>query len=211
METVVHFDTGRHRTACPASHLYDVAMSRDRIILEAATRLFAERGFAGVGVDALAAESGITGSAVYRHFSSKDEILATLFDRLMDTLLMRMGDELPDAEEELDRLISIHVEFVLANPELTTIWQREQSTLAALYQRGFKRRQRLYIDRWIRALDRRYPGHDRTRLAATVRALHSLISSDISRPSTTKHLPDLSAYLGAMARATCTALAEHSA
>ncbi|WP_216898236.1 TetR/AcrR family transcriptional regulator [Nocardia alni] len=184
-------------------------MSRDQSILEAAARLFAERGFAGVGVDALATEAGITGSAVYRHFSSKDEILATLFDRLMDTLLMRMGDEQPDPHAELDRLIAIHVEFVLANPELTTIWQREQSTLAALYQRSFARRQRLYVDRWIQALDRCYPGHDRSRLATTVRALHSLISSDLSRPANVKKMPGLPGYLESMARATCAALSDY--
>ena len=182
-------------------------MSRDRQILDAATKLFAERGFAGVGVDAVAAQSGITGSAIYRHFASKEEILATLFDQLIDTLLMRVGEPAVDPQEELDRLIAIHVEYVLANPDLTTIWQREQSTLTRIYQRSIRRRQRVYIDRWICALDACYPGHDREQLAATVRAVHGLISSDTSRPATVKRIPGLAGYLEAMSRAACAALA----
>lgn len=182
-------------------------MTRDERILDVATKLFAERGFAGVGVDALAADAGITGSAIYRHFSSKDEILATLFDRLIDMLLIQVGDALPDPQEELNRLIDVHVEHTMANPELTTIWQREQSALAKVYRRSVNRRQRLYIDRWIQALDACYPGHDREHLAATVRALHGLISSDISRPPTVRRVPDLAAHLVALTRSACRALA----
>jgi AcrR family transcriptional regulator len=183
------------------------AESRDQRILAAATKLFAERGFAGVGVDALAAESGITGSAVYRHFASKDEILSTLFDRLIDSLLVRLGDVLADPQAELDRMIAIHVEYVLANPELTTIWQREQSTLTGIYRRSFLRRQRLYVERWISALDACYPGHDRDHLATTVRAVHGLISSDTSRPATAKSIPELAHHLASMTRLACSVLA----
>jgi AcrR family transcriptional regulator len=89
-------------------------MSRERSILEAATRLFAERSYDGVGIDAIAKESGIVGSGIYRHFASKEEILVGIFDRLIDELLVQMGTALPDPEAEMDRLIEMHVRFVLA-------------------------------------------------------------------------------------------------
>ncbi|MFT4081007.1 MAG: TetR/AcrR family transcriptional regulator [Nocardioides sp.] len=182
-------------------------MSREEEILTAATKLFAERSFDGTGVDALAKEAGITGSAIYRYFSSKDEVLAALFDRLIDALLIRVGDPAPDPDEELRHLIGIHVEYVLDNPELTIIWQREQAALTGDHHRRFSRRQRTYIDRWIQALDARYPGHPRDQLAATVRAIHGLISSDTSRPRTVRRIKDLPAQLCAMAEGACTALA----
>ncbi|MBC2640421.1 TetR family transcriptional regulator [Rhodococcus sp. 4CII] len=53
---------------------------------------FSGRSFDVVGVDAIAAAAGITGSAVYRHFSSKDEVLAALVYRLLDALLIRIGE-----------------------------------------------------------------------------------------------------------------------
>ena len=56
---------------------------RDRAILDSAKRLFYERGYDGVGVDEIGAASGVTGPAIYRHFTGKEEILATLFDEAM--------------------------------------------------------------------------------------------------------------------------------
>ncbi|MCW3040419.1 MAG: TetR/AcrR family transcriptional regulator, partial [Solirubrobacterales bacterium] len=48
-------------------------------ILAAALRLFHERGFHAVSVDEIGEAAGATGAAIYRHFTGKEEILATLF------------------------------------------------------------------------------------------------------------------------------------
>ena len=62
-------------------------VSRDRQILDTAAALFYEKGFHGVGVDEIGERVGISGPALYRHFSGKDEILATLFNEAMDELI----------------------------------------------------------------------------------------------------------------------------
>ena len=49
------------------------AETRERI-LEAAERAFGVNGYAGIGVDGLAAEAGITSGAFYGHFRSKAEV-----------------------------------------------------------------------------------------------------------------------------------------
>jgi AcrR family transcriptional regulator len=54
--------------------------SRERI-LEAATELFSQRGYAGVGVDQLAARSSIAKTAIYYHFGNKEGLLAAVLDR----------------------------------------------------------------------------------------------------------------------------------
>ncbi|GAA4544122.1 helix-turn-helix domain-containing protein [Pseudonocardia xishanensis] len=176
-------------------------MSREEQILAAATRLFAERSFDGVGVDAIAADAGVTGSAIYRHFSSKDEILAALFDRLIDALLIRIGEPADDPDAEIDGLIAAHVEFSIAHPELTIIWGREQAALAHVYRANLQRRQRAYVDRWIQALDTRYPGLSRDELAAAVRATHALMTSDTSRPASTRRIAGLGPLLCSLAKA----------
>lgn len=49
------------------------APTRDRI-LAAAERLFAAQGFSGVSMPAIAAASGVTAGAIYKHFESKAEL-----------------------------------------------------------------------------------------------------------------------------------------
>src|SRR6266851_3771980 len=55
-------------------------VSRERI-LDAATELFAARGYAGAGVDRLAERSGIAKTAIYYHFGNKEGLLAAVLDR----------------------------------------------------------------------------------------------------------------------------------
>lgn len=45
-------------------------------ILSTASRLFVARGIRAVGVDTIAAESGVTKMTLYKHFGSKDELVA---------------------------------------------------------------------------------------------------------------------------------------
>jgi AcrR family transcriptional regulator len=55
-------------------------ISRERI-LEAATEVFATRGYAGAGVDRLAERSGIAKTAIYYHFGNKEGLLAAVLER----------------------------------------------------------------------------------------------------------------------------------
>ena len=45
-------------------------------VLEAASRMFYERGIRAVGVDAIAEEAGVTKVTIYKNFGSKDELVA---------------------------------------------------------------------------------------------------------------------------------------
>src|SRR3954449_2014254 len=51
------------------------AQNRERI-LDAAARLFRERGFEGIGVADLMKEAGLTHGGFYGHFSSKEDLIA---------------------------------------------------------------------------------------------------------------------------------------
>jgi AcrR family transcriptional regulator len=55
-------------------------VSRERI-LETATELFSQKGYAGTGVDQLAARSGIAKTAIYYHFGNKAGLLAAALER----------------------------------------------------------------------------------------------------------------------------------
>lgn len=64
----------------------DAPTRREQILKEAA-RLFAERGFHGVGVDEIGAAVGISGPGLYRHFPGKDAMLAELLVGISERLL----------------------------------------------------------------------------------------------------------------------------
>ena len=61
--------------------------TRDRI-LEAAARLFAERGFAAASMSAIAREADLTTGALYGHFEGKTELLLAVVEQALRELPM---------------------------------------------------------------------------------------------------------------------------
>lgn len=129
-------------------------------ILAAALRLFYERGFHAVSVDEIGEAAGATGAAIYRHFSGKEEILATLFDEALDQYLLAIPDACDGPLAELESLVRGHLEFTIAHRELASLWANEHRALSGDYQRRISRRTRQYIERWVSVLLRAFPAHD---------------------------------------------------
>ncbi len=73
-------------------------------ILDAATSLLAERGYAGMSVAALSKESGIAASSIYWHFGSKDGVLAAVVERRIMQFFLRHPDSRLMAGGPIERL-----------------------------------------------------------------------------------------------------------
>ncbi|MDQ0961610.1 AcrR family transcriptional regulator [Streptomyces sp. B4I13] len=80
----------------------DAPTRREQILREAA-RLFAERGFHGVGVDEIGAAVGISGPGLYRHFPGKDAMLAELLVGISGQLLTGAKRRLAEAGADRSR------------------------------------------------------------------------------------------------------------
>ncbi|WUN33506.1 TetR/AcrR family transcriptional regulator [Kitasatospora sp. NBC_00315] len=159
---------------------------RDQIRKEAA-RLFAARGFLGVGVDEIGKAVGISGPGLYRHFAGKDAMLADLLvgisERLLDEGRRRAGDATAGggAEGVLNALISGHVEFALDDRDLITLHDRELLHLKEEDRRRVRRLQRGYVELWVDVVREAFPalaGPDEEPVArAAVHAVFGLLNS----------------------------------
>ncbi|MET9288227.1 TetR/AcrR family transcriptional regulator [Nocardia beijingensis] len=61
--------------------------SRHRALLDAAARVFAERGYDNTTVAAITAEAGVSRATMYVYFASKEEIFLALAERVRDDFL----------------------------------------------------------------------------------------------------------------------------
>lgn len=129
--------------------------SRRQQILAAAAPLFARRGFHGVSVDDLGAAAGVSGPALYRHFRSKEAILAELLvgvsERLLDGGLARVAGA-PDADAALAALVEWHVEFALDNADVISVQSRDLASLPAPARRQVRTLQQRYVDVWAQVI-----------------------------------------------------------
>ena len=73
-------------------------------ILDAATAVFARRGFFGAQVADVARAAGVAAGTVYLYFRSKDEILTSIFDRTMQEAIASGKTALADVVDPVDRL-----------------------------------------------------------------------------------------------------------
>jgi TetR/AcrR family transcriptional regulator, repressor for neighboring sulfatase len=72
-------------------------------VLEAASQLFAERGPSATSIREVAARSGVNHGLVYRHFGTKEELVAAVLDHVSDQVNRAIADSSPDAPARSER------------------------------------------------------------------------------------------------------------
>jgi AcrR family transcriptional regulator len=172
---------------------------RSEKILRTAMHLFHERGFDGVGVDLIGEKAGVSGPAIYRYFSGKDEILMTLLDEAIDRVLMSTGGQFEDPREELEHLVRGHVQRALEERELMSVWTRERNSIPKAYRSRLRARIKRYIDHWVDCLQACYPNQSPEVLNAAVHATHGLIDSTSMWPEKALRTAGLADVLTGMA------------
>ncbi|WP_042400476.1 SACE_7040 family transcriptional regulator [Streptacidiphilus carbonis] len=151
---------------------------RQQIRREAA-RLFAARGFLGVGVDEIGRAVGISGPGLYRHFAGKDAMLADLLVGISERLLeegRRRVDEAADAPTALDALLQGHIDFALDESALITLHDRELLHLPDEERHRVRSLQRQYVELWVGVAGDSFPGLGSDARAA-VHAVFGLLNS----------------------------------
>ncbi len=153
---------------------------RRQALLVAAASLFARSGFNGVSIEDLGAAVGVSGPAVYRHFSGKQAVLAALLVGASQNLVtggQAVVDEAPDAAAALRSLVRFHVNFALSDPDVIRVQDRDLDSLADPERHQVRALQRAYVELWVDVLSRVYPTVDSALLRIRAHATFGLINS----------------------------------
>ena len=101
-------------------------------ILDAAAKAIARRGFHGMSMRELAAETGQAVAGFYNYFSSKDAVLFHIQESAFETMIAAARDVLSGVDAPRDRLfvfIYQHVRYVAEHPEVMRVLVHEAATL----------------------------------------------------------------------------------
>lgn len=153
--------------------------TRERL-LENGAALFAAKGFHGVGVEELGASVGLTGPSIYRHFRTKNALLAELLIAISESLLAGATDALDQnlgPEQTLSAFIDRHIEFAVSNPDLIRIQERDFSNLSEDDAREVRRLQRRYVELWVDQIQLVRPSESAEAARTMAHAVFGLLNS----------------------------------
>ncbi len=113
---------------------------RERI-LQAATRIFARKGYYAARVRDVAQEAGVADGTIYLYFRNKEDLLLTLFrerSRALVGALRAIAERVTDPAERMRRVIDLHLGIAKDQRELAqvmTVTLRQSASLVHHYGR----------------------------------------------------------------------------
>lgn len=153
--------------------------SRRLALLTAAARLFAERGYSGTSIEDLGAAAGVSGPALYKHFSGKQAMLAAI---LLDASegLHTGGQQVlarTTGAQALQSLVTFHADFALDNADVIRVQDRDLEQLADNDRHTVRTLQRRYVELWVDVLESVVPDAGRSVLRTRAHAVFGLLNS----------------------------------
>lgn len=147
----------------------------ERRILDAALRLFAERGFDGTSVQGIVEAAEVTKGALYHYFDSKDDLLYEIYHSLIARQLADLGAVLaegPPPREALHAVLTGLIRSTAEHIDEAKVFSREMHRLDSARMRSIRADRRRYHvtfrgivergQRWgVRHRDTRRDRHDR--------------------------------------------------
>ena len=101
---------------------------KHELILDAAIRVFAEKGFHAARISDVADAAGVADGTIYLYFKNKDDLLLTIFEEKMDVLLGGLRTALEGVTDPLEQVRTFaeyHFRQVRDHRELAEVLQIE--------------------------------------------------------------------------------------
>lgn len=124
-----------------------------REILEAAKRVFAQKGFAATTIDEIAQEAEFSKGAMYGYFEGKEDLFFSLIQEKMDDIEERLREVVEssdDPEIKINDLIETHLTFFEEDRDFFQIIASEQPRLGAETESRLRENMK---ERCVRSLD----------------------------------------------------------
>ena len=112
-------------------------VDKRRLLLDAATKVFAERGYHESRVGDIANEAGVAYGLLYHYFGSKEEVLHTIFRETWTAMVEAIHgieDAGGTARDQVRRVVTIVLGSWNANPDLIRLLVREVARGSRLEQ-----------------------------------------------------------------------------
>ncbi|MFF1396310.1 TetR/AcrR family transcriptional regulator [Streptomyces sp. NPDC058287] len=147
--------------------------NRRQLIVEAAGRLFSERGYHAASMEEIAAGVGITATALYRHFPNKYALFAECAHVMVDRLVGAL-DEMPPEAAPADVLTAL-IRVTLAHRASGGVYRWEARYLDREDRRLLRTKFGYVVGRVTEAVRREEPRSDeQLRVAAALGAIGSI-------------------------------------
>lgn len=104
---------------------------RRQAVVEAAAKLFRQRGFQGTSMDDIAASAKVPKGTIYHYFPGKAELLAQIYHDCIDVMLASYQDQPEDLDPEtrVRSIISDMVRALQKNPDKMLVYVQEMQWL----------------------------------------------------------------------------------
>jgi len=179
--------------------------NRRDLILEAAVRLFHERGYPATSVDDIGKAVDVSGPAIYRHFASKEDLLLEAIRMAADevqTIHDAARAVAASPRELLQRYIRAYVEVALERSAMIAVWNSEARHVAPDSRSRTTRRLRAWSTDWVQALQESRPELSESEARLRVSGAIGLITSVATGPDLGVDPDTLADSITAMALAT---------
>ncbi|MFC1813581.1 TetR/AcrR family transcriptional regulator [Thermodesulfobacteriota bacterium] len=118
-------------------------------ILEAAIKVFAEKGFFQSTISLIAKEAGVADGTIYLYFKNKDDILIQFFSYKTKQVFERFREEVSKADNTVDRLRNLirrHLEEFQNDRNMAVVYQAETHQSFRLVEDQIKEMSKMYLD-----------------------------------------------------------------
>lgn len=124
-----------------------VGNKRGRIIA-AAARLFAEKGYHRTTTAEVADAAGVAAGTIYIYFSSKEDLLVSVFEDFLSTHMVRLAEGVAavrGAELKLRKLVELGLKLMEDNPDSARIFLSQLRQSPSMIKAVVKRSSRAYM------------------------------------------------------------------
>lgn len=156
----------------------DRGTARRQSIVEAAAKLFQQRGFQGTSMDDVAAAAALNKSSLYHYFPSKAELLAQIYSECIDTMqtLYQAQDPALEPVERVRRIILNMVQALERRPHHMRVYVQEMQ----------------WLEKWL-------PSHQAAHLRKRETELWDFLATSISAGINTRTFVQVDPFLTGMA------------